>query len=91
VDKRSLKQQFLVSEIYLLYKLDLAGIVMLLARGEVFIPALNCLWGELVWLTMRERLAVPSQKAPWRESSERCERAELCDGVELDFFARDFW
>jgi len=48
VDKRSLKQQFLLSEFYLLHKLDMVGIIMLLARGEVFKPALSYLWGELV-------------------------------------------
>jgi len=48
VDKRSLKQQFLVSEFYLLHKLDMVRIIMLLASGEVFMPALSYLWGELV-------------------------------------------
>ena len=48
MDKRRLKQLFLVSEFYLLHKLDLVGIIMPLARGEVFMPALSCLWEELV-------------------------------------------
>jgi hypothetical protein len=48
MDKSRLKQLFLVSEFYLLHKLDLVGINMPLARREVFMPALSHLWEELV-------------------------------------------